>query len=62
MLNKKIDGTYHEDGKVKGVRSGDEIAECKQLITDPYLYGSDKIKETGKFTWYYYYGSSNTKY
>lgn len=36
MLNKPVDGfEYDEDGKVCGVRSGEEIARCKTVICDP---------------------------
>jgi len=36
MLAKNVDGfEYGEDGKVCGVRSGDEVARCKMVICDP---------------------------
>ncbi|CAK9114066.1 unnamed protein product [Durusdinium trenchii] len=36
MLNKSVDGfVYDEQGRVCGVRSGDEVAKCKMVICDP---------------------------
>lgn len=36
MLNKAVDGfEFDEDGKVTGVRSGEEVARCKMVICDP---------------------------
>uniref|UniRef100_A0A0N5BXM5 Rab GDP dissociation inhibitor n=1 Tax=Strongyloides papillosus TaxID=174720 RepID=A0A0N5BXM5_STREA len=35
MLDKQIDEIIFENGKVVGVRSGDEVAKCKQLYCDP---------------------------
>lgn len=49
MLNKPIQEIlYDEQGRVKGVKSEDEVAYCKKLIADPsYFIGTDKIKKTG---------------
>jgi len=35
MLNKDIDEILYEDGKIVGVKSGDEVAKCKMLICHP---------------------------
>jgi len=36
MLNKPVDGfVYGADGKVCGVKSGEEVAKCKMVICDP---------------------------
>ena len=35
MLDKPIDEIVLEDGKVVGVRSGNETAKCKQVYCDP---------------------------
>jgi len=44
MLDKQIDEIIMENGKVVGVRSGDEIARCKQLFCDPsYLPAQNKV-------------------
>lgn len=49
MLDKPVDEIVVENGKIVGVRSGSEIAKCKQLYCDPsYLQGSDRIKKTGQ--------------
>merc|ERR1712228_72665 len=50
MLNKPVDGfTYGDDGKVNGVKSGDEVAKCKMVICDPsYVHGTEKIKVVGR--------------
>ncbi|TPX48302.1 hypothetical protein SeMB42_g02661 [Synchytrium endobioticum] len=48
MLNKKIDEiVYGPDGRVVGVRSGDETAKCKAVICDP-SYAQDKVKKVGQ--------------
>lgn len=47
MLDKPIDEIVMEGGKVVGVRSGSEIARCKQVYCDP-SYASDKVKKTGQ--------------
>jgi len=50
MLHKPIDGfVYGEDGKVCGVRSGEEVAKCKMVICDPsYVEGSKKYEVRGQ--------------
>jgi Rab GDP dissociation inhibitor len=50
MLDKKVDEiVYDGEGRVTGVRSGEETAKCKTLIGDPsYFLGSDKIRKTGQ--------------
>ncbi|XP_030561924.1 rab GDP dissociation inhibitor alpha [Drosophila novamexicana] len=48
MLDKPIDEiVLGEGGKVVGVRSGDEIAKCKQVYCDP-SYVPDKVRKRGK--------------
>lgn len=47
MLDKPIDELVMKDGKVVGVRSGDEIATCKQIFCDP-TYVPDRVKKVGK--------------
>lgn len=48
MLDKPIDEiVYGEDGKVKGVRSGEEVAEAPIVIGDP-TYFKDKVRKTGQ--------------
>jgi len=47
MLDKKVDEIIYEDGKVVGVRSGDEIAKCSQVICDP-SYAPDKAKKVAR--------------
>lgn len=44
MLDKPIDEIVMEDGKVVGVRSGNETAKCKQVYCDP-SYVPDKVKK-----------------
>lgn len=45
MLNKPVDGfVYGEDGKVCGVKSGEEVAKCKLVICDP-SYAEDSKKK-----------------
>merc|ERR1712032_981697 len=50
MLNKPVDGfVYGDDGKVCGVRSGEEVAKCKMVICDPsYVEGSKKYTVSGR--------------
>jgi len=50
MLHKPVDGfVYGDDGKVCGVRSGEEVAKCKMVICDPsYVEGSKKYAVSGK--------------
>lgn len=47
MLDKPIDEIVIESGKVVGVRSGDEVAKCKQVFCDP-SYVPDRVKKTGR--------------
>lgn len=52
MLNKDIDEILFENGKVSGVRSGNEIAKCKTVICHPsYMLrtgNAGKVKSIGK--------------
>jgi len=47
MLDKQIDEIVMEGGKVVGVKSGDEIAKCRQVYCDP-SYASGSVKKTGQ--------------
>lgn len=48
MLDKPVDEiVFDENGKVIGVRSGEETAKCKQLFCDP-SYVPDKIEKVGQ--------------
>jgi Rab GDP dissociation inhibitor len=48
MLDKPADEiVYGEDGKVVGVRSGEETAKCKFVICDP-SYVPNKVKKVGQ--------------
>ncbi|KAJ8949852.1 hypothetical protein NQ318_010486 [Aromia moschata] len=48
MLDKPIDEiVLGEGGKVVGVRSGNEVAKCKQVYCDP-TYVSDRVRKKGK--------------
>ncbi|XP_033756785.1 rab GDP dissociation inhibitor alpha-like [Pecten maximus] len=47
MLAKTVDEIVMEDGKVVGVRSGDEVAKTKMIICDP-SYVPHKVQKTGK--------------
>ncbi|XP_013421954.1 rab GDP dissociation inhibitor beta [Lingula anatina] len=47
MLNKEIDEIVMEDGKVAGVRSGEEVAKCKMVICDPTYY-KEGCKKVGQ--------------
>ncbi|XP_022186474.1 rab GDP dissociation inhibitor alpha [Nilaparvata lugens] len=47
MLDKPVDEIVMEDGKAVGVRSGEEIAKCKQVYCDP-SYVPDRVKKMGK--------------
>ena len=48
MLDKPVDEIiYDETGRVTGVRSGDEVARCKQLFCDP-SYVPEKVEKTGR--------------
>lgn len=49
MLNKPVDAfEYGADGKVCGVRSGDEVAKTKMVICDPSYADPAKTKVVGK--------------
>ncbi|KAG0054607.1 Rab GDP dissociation inhibitor alpha [Gryganskiella cystojenkinii] len=47
MLDKKVDEIVYENGKVVGVRSGEEIAKCSQVICDP-SYAPEKVRKVQK--------------
>ncbi|CRL01514.1 CLUMA_CG014200, isoform A [Clunio marinus] len=47
MLDKPIDEIVFEGGRVVGVRSGAEVAKCKQVYCDP-SYVPDKVRKVGK--------------
>jgi Rab GDP dissociation inhibitor len=47
MLDKPIDELVMENGKVVGVRSGNETARCKQVYCDP-SYVPDKTEKVGQ--------------
>lgn len=47
MLDKPMDDIVCENGRVIGVKSGDEIAKCKQVYCDP-SYVLDKVKKVGQ--------------
>ncbi|KAF9127714.1 Rab GDP dissociation inhibitor alpha [Mortierella sp. 14UC] len=47
MLDKKVDEIVYENGKVVGVRSGDEVAKCSQVICDP-SYAPEKVTKTDR--------------
>lgn len=46
MLDKPVDEIVMENGRAVGIRSGEEIARCKQVYCDP-SYVKDRIKKTG---------------
>jgi Rab GDP dissociation inhibitor len=49
MLNTKVDEILFKDGKVCGVKSGDEEAKAPLVICDPsYVNSLGKTKEVGK--------------
>lgn len=47
MLDKPVDEIIKKDGKIIGVRSGTEIAKCKQLFCDP-TYVPEQVKKNGQ--------------
>ncbi|TRY63221.1 hypothetical protein TCAL_11314 [Tigriopus californicus] len=47
MLDKPIDEIVMEGGKVVGVRSGDQIAKCKQVFCDP-SYAPTQVRKVGQ--------------
>eukprot|EP00747_Dinoflagellata_sp_TGD_P167137 gnl/TRDRNA2_/TRDRNA2_191063_c0_seq1.p1 gnl/TRDRNA2_/TRDRNA2_191063_c0~~gnl/TRDRNA2_/TRDRNA2_191063_c0_seq1.p1 ORF type:complete len:457 (-),score=129.10 gnl/TRDRNA2_/TRDRNA2_191063_c0_seq1:35-1405(-) len=49
MLHKQCDGfVYDDQGKVCGVKSGEEVAKCKLVICDPSYAAPEKTKVTGR--------------
>jgi len=50
MLNKQVDGfEYDADGKVIGVRSGEEVAKTKLVVCDPsYVQNMEKTRAVGQ--------------
>lgn len=62
MLDKAIDEIVFENGKVVGVRSGGEMARCKQVYCDPsYLPDRvDKVKKSSlTFRFYFEKGKQD---
>lgn len=47
MLDKTVDEIVMENGKVVGVRSGNEVARCKQVFCDP-TYVLDRVVKVGQ--------------
>lgn len=47
MLDKPVDEIVVQDGKVVGVRSGNDIARCKQVYCDP-SYAPNRAKKVGQ--------------
>lgn len=47
MLDKPVDEIVFENGKVVGVRCGEEIAKCKQVYCDP-SYVPDRVTKVGQ--------------
>uniref|UniRef100_A0A914X744 Rab GDP dissociation inhibitor n=1 Tax=Plectus sambesii TaxID=2011161 RepID=A0A914X744_9BILA len=47
MLDKGVDELVYENGRIVGVKSGGEVAKCKQVYCDP-SYVKDKVKKTGQ--------------
>lgn len=47
MLDKPVDEIVMENGRAVGIRSGTEVARCKQVYCDP-SYVKDKVKQTGR--------------
>lgn len=47
MLDKPCDEIVMQDGKVVGVKSGDEVAKCKMVICDP-SYAPNHVKKVGQ--------------
>lgn len=49
MLNTKVDEILFKDGKICGIKSGEEEAKAPMVICDPsYVRDLKKVKETGK--------------
>lgn len=54
MLDKPIDEiVFGENGKVAGVRSGTEIAKCKQIYCDP-SYATDRVSIIFSFSYFFF--------
>lgn len=47
MLDKPVDELVMEEGKVVGVKSGEETAKCKFVVCDP-SYVQDRVKKVGQ--------------
>ena len=47
MLDKPVDEIVFENGKVVGVRCGEEVAKCKQVYCDP-SYVPDRVTKVGQ--------------
>ncbi|BET01757.1 unnamed protein product [Nesidiocoris tenuis] len=47
MLDKPVDEIVLENGRVVGIRSGNEVAKCKQVYCDP-SYVPDRVKKVGQ--------------
>lgn len=47
MLDKPVDEIVFENGKAVGVRSGNEVARCKQIYCDP-SYVLDRVEKVGQ--------------
>lgn len=47
MLDKPVDEIVFENGKAVGVRSGTEVARCKQIYCDP-SYVLDRVEKVGQ--------------
>lgn len=47
MLDKAVDSLVMEDGKVVGVKCGEEVAKCNMVICDP-SYVPDRVKKVGQ--------------
>jgi len=47
MLDKPVDSLVMENGRVVGVKSGNEVAKCKQVYCDP-SYVPDRVKKIGQ--------------
>ena len=48
MLNTKVDEILFEDGKVKGIKVGENKAFAPLVICDPSYTTADKVKPIGK--------------
>ena len=49
MLNTKVDEIlFGEDGKVTGIKCGEDTAKAPLIICDPSYVTPDRIKEVGK--------------